>query len=257
MEAWSGRYSDQNVLVTGGAGGIGFAAAARLAAEGATLGVVDNRAEATADAIKKLIDMGHTAYGYPVDITDPGQVHDAFDEFEAQTGKIDVLVNLAGIYPLIGFEDMTLQKWREIVAVNMDATFVTCHDVMPRMIKRGYGRISTVSSAAVYDGLPDRSAYVASKIGVVGLTRVLARHGGPHGITANAISPGLIDTEHLRELVGDRVDAAFAHITARQSIPRRGQPEDIADGIAWICSKAASFVTGQVIQIGGGEFFSM
>ena len=257
MDVWTGRYSDQNVLVTGGAGGIGFAVAARLAAEGATIGVIDNRPEATKHATESLLELGHTAYGYAVDITEPAQVHDAFDQFEARTGKIDVLVNLAGIYPLVGFDEMTLDKWREIVAVNMDATFVTCHDVMPRMIKRGYGRISTVSSAAVYDGLPDRSAYIASKIGVVGLTRVLARHGGPHGITANAISPGVIETEHLRELVGDKVDEAFAQITARQCIPRRGRADDIADGIAWICSKGASFITGQVIQIGGGEFFSM
>jgi NAD(P)-dependent dehydrogenase (short-subunit alcohol dehydrogenase family) len=253
---WPGRYADQTVLITGGAGGIGLVTAKRLAAEGATVGIVDVRADATESAVSQLKDAGHDAYPYPIDVTDPGQVATAFDEFEQRAGKIDVLVNLAGDYPWITFDDMTLEQWRTITAVNLDATFVTAHDVMPRMIRQGYGRISTVSSATVYLGLIEHSAYIAAKIGVVGLTRVLARRGGPHGVTANTITPGMTDTQHNRDSLGDHWEEAFAGVVATQSIPRTGQPADIAEGVAWVCSRQASFVTGQVIYIGGGDYFT-
>jgi NAD(P)-dependent dehydrogenase (short-subunit alcohol dehydrogenase family) len=256
-EFWAGRYSDQAALITGGAGGIGFATAERLASEGATVGIVDINAEAAEKATEALRGDGHDAYAYPIDVTVPEQVKSAFDDFEKKTGKIDILVNLAGDYPWIPFDDMTLEQWRSIVAVNLDGAFVTSHDVLPRMIERGYGRISSVSSATVYLGLVDHSAYIAAKIGIVGLTRVLARRGGPHGVTANTITPGMTDTQHNRDLLGERWQEMYAGVVETQSVPRTGQPEDIAEGIAWMCSKQASFYTGQVLYVGGGDRFSM
>jgi NAD(P)-dependent dehydrogenase (short-subunit alcohol dehydrogenase family) len=256
-EFWAGRYADQTALITGGAGGIGFATAKRLASEGATVGIVDIRSDATEAAVEALRNDGHEAYAYPSDVTEPDQVKSAFDDFEKRTGQIDVLVNLAGDYPIIPFDEMTLEQWRSAVALNLDATFVTCHDVMPRMIRRGYGRISTVSSATVYLGLTEFSGYIAGKIGVVGLTRVLARRGGPHGITANTITPGVIDTQHNRDVLGEHWQEAYNGVRDTQSVPRTGEPEDIAEGVAWACSKQASFYTGQVLYLGGGDHFSM
>jgi NAD(P)-dependent dehydrogenase (short-subunit alcohol dehydrogenase family) len=255
-EFWPGRYADQTVLITGGAGGIGSVTATRLAAEGATVGIVDIDADASETTVRLLRDTGSDAYAYPIDVTEPGQVKSAFDDFEAQTGKIDVLINLVGDYPWITFDDMTLEEWRRLVAVNLDATFVTCHDVMPRMIRQGYGRITTTSSATVYLGLIEHSAYIAAKMGIVGFTRVLARRGGAHGITANTIMPGMTDTEHNRRVLGDWWEEAYAGVVATQSVPRTGQPEDIAEGIAWVASKQASFYTGQVLFIGGGDRFT-
>jgi NAD(P)-dependent dehydrogenase (short-subunit alcohol dehydrogenase family) len=256
-EFWAGRYADQSVLVTGGAGGIGTVTTTRLAAEGAAVGIVDINSEAAEALAEKLRAGGHEAYAYPVDVTDPARVAKAFDDFERKTGKIDALVNLVGDYPWIPFDDMTLEQWRQIVAVNLDSTFVACRDVMPRMIKRGYGRISTTSSATVYLGLTEHSAYIAAKIGVTGFTRVLARRGGPHGVTANAVCPGMTDTQHNRDLLGDHWQEAYAGVVATQSVPRTGQPADIAEGIAWVCSKQASFYTGQVLYVGGGDHFSI
>jgi len=257
MDVWTGRYSGQSALITGGAGDIGFATAERLAAEGAVVGIVDIRAPEAEAAAARLTEAGYRAYACPADITKPDEVKAAFDAFEARTGRIDVLANLAGSLSWVEFEEMTLERWRKIIAVNLDGTFVTCHDVMPRMIKRGYGRISTVSSGTVYLGLTNQSAYIAAKIGVVGYTRVLARQGGPHGITANTVTPTLTDTQQNIDLLGDRAEEAFAAVVKSQCVGRRGKPEDIAEGVAWVCSKAASFYTGQVLYMGGGDRFSM
>ena len=254
---WPGRYAEQSVLVTGGAGGIGAVTTARLAAEGAVVGIVDINGEAAETLAIQLRAGGHEVFAYPIDILDPIEVAKAFDDFEQKTGKIDALVNLVGDYPWIPFDDMTLEQWRQIVAVNLDSAWVASHDVMPRMIAKGYGRISTTSSATVYLGLTEHSAYIAAKIGITGLTRVLARRGGPHGVTANVVAPGMTDTQHNRDLLGDHWQEAFAGVVATQSIPRTGLPSDIAEGIAWVCSKQASFYTGQVLYVGGGDHFTI
>ncbi len=244
------RYTGRHALITGGARGLGFAAAARLAAEGAAIGLLDKDASAVEAAASRLRDDGRAARAFAADVTSPAEVRRAFDEFEADTGRIDILVNMAGIYPWIEFEDLTLEAWREITAVNLDATFVATHDVLPRMKKHGYGRITTVSSGTSYLGVPEYAAYVAAKAGIIGYTRVLAREGGPHGITANTIMPGLIATEHVLGMRED-IDEVFAEIVAQQFVPRRGQPDDIAAAIAYACSEEAGFLTGQVLNVGG------
>jgi len=257
MNVWSGRYDGQSAVVTGAARGIGFAAAARLGAEGASVAVLDIRPEGAEEAAGRLTAEGVDASAHVVDLTDPARVKATFDEIEARNGKIDVLVNFAGIYPWIEFDEMTLEQWRRVISMNLDSTFLACHDVLPRMIARGYGRITTVSSASVHDGLTNLSAYISAKMGVVGLTRVLARQGGPHGITANTIMPGVIATEQVLESLGAEADAVLADATENQCVPRPGQAEDVADAVAWVCSPSASFYTGQVVQIDGGENFGM
>ncbi|KXX54215.1 hypothetical protein AZG88_25145 [Rhodococcus sp. LB1] len=252
------RFDGQHVLVTGGADGLGYASALRLAQEGAVVGLVDINGDAVEDAAGRLTERGYVSRAYTVDVTDPAQVHEAFDDFEAQFGSIEVLVNMAGTYPPVDFDSMTLDRWRQILAVNLDATFVTCQDVLPRMKKHRFGRISTVSSGTVKIGQFSSAAYIAAKSGVIGLTRVLAREGGPHGITANTIMPGPIATRQIQGLVGEgqTLEEAMAPLIEPQCVPRPGLPEDIAEGVAYACSPGAGFFTGQVLYIGGGDTFT-
>jgi len=255
-EFWPGRYAGQAVLIVGGTGSIGSATAKRLAAEGASIDILDKRADATEKFTQDLHRSGFQALGYAIDATDPAQVASAFDDFEDRMGKIDVLINLAGYFERIEFSEMTLDIRRKYIAINLDTAFVTTHDVMPRMIRRGYGRISTVSSGSVNGGFTNYAGYIAGKSGVIGFTRVLARAGGPHGITANTIMPGLIGTLSSQQVYGDQWSSIASAVAAMQVIPRLGGSDDIAEGIAWVCSKQARNVTGQVINIDGGMHFT-
>jgi 3-oxoacyl-[acyl-carrier protein] reductase len=253
-----GRFNGRNAVVTGGANGIGRACARRLAAEGATIALLDVDTEKVASTAAELADGGRTALGYSVDVSDPAQVRDAFDDFERRSGRIDVLVNMAGIFPPIPFDELTLEDWERITAVNLDATFITCKDVLPRMRKHGYGRITTVSSGTVHLGWGGTAAYIAAKAGVIGLTRVLAREAGPDGITANVIMPGVIQTEATMSMGGQEGgpdEATLQGFVAQQCIPRLGQPADVAEAVAYVASEGASFLTGQTINVGGGFTF--
>jgi len=248
------RYAGRCALVTGGANGIGFATAARLAAEGATVAVLDLDAGAVEHAVGRLGDNGHDAAGYCADVTDVDGVRGVVADFHARAGSLDVLVTVAGIYPWVEFADMTLPILSQVLDVNLGGTFVSAHAAMPYMKQQGYGRIVTVSSETTLIGAPQQSAYIASKAGIVGFTRALAREGGPYRITANSVLPGLIDTEHLRAQ-HDGAAEMFAAIVATQSIQRPGTPDDVADAIAYLASEGAEFVTGQSLVVGGGDRF--
>ena len=249
----AGRYQGRTAVITGGANGLGYASASRLGAEGAALVLIDLEAGAVEAAAQRLREAGHEAVGRAVDVTDAAAVRDALAEV-AVDGSIDVLVTCAGVYPWIEFEAMTIERWREIVDVNLGGTFTCTHAAMAQMKKQGYGRIVTVSSETVLLGMPGQSAYIAGKAGVIGLTRVLAREGGPAGITANCVLPGLIATERVLTM-SDEVDRFFESVVAQQCIERRGEPEDIADAIAYFGSEGAGFVTGQSLAVGGGDRF--
>jgi NAD(P)-dependent dehydrogenase (short-subunit alcohol dehydrogenase family) len=245
------RYAGRHALVTGGANGIGFATVARLAAEGAAVAILDLEVDM---AVDRLHDKGYDVLGYRADVTDDDSVRDVVADFHGRAGALEVLVTVAGIYPWVEFADMTLPILKQVLDVNLAGTFVCAHAVMPFMKKQGYGRIVTVSSETTLIGAPQQSAYIASKAGIVGFTRALAREGGPYRITANSVLPGLIDTEHLRAQHDGAADM-FAAIVATQSIQRPGTPDDVADAIAYLASEGAEFVTGQSLVVGGGDRF--
>lgn len=244
------RLAGQTALVTGAARGLGYATAERLAAEGARVALFDRDAEALAAAADSLGGDEASALALAVDVTDEEAVGRGVEAVLAETGRIEVLVNNAGIYPHFPFEELSFADWRRVLATNLDSVYLCSHAVYPSMRERGYGRIVNVSSATFFIGYPGLSAYVASKGGIVGFTRALASEAGPHGITVNAVTPGLIATEGV---VGGEEAGLFDEIVPDQAVGRRGEPEDIAEAIAYLASPAASFITGQTVNVDGGH----
>lgn len=219
----------QVAVVTGGARGIGRAIARRLEDDGATVEVLD-------------LETG-------VDVSDERSVASAFDRLLSERGQIDVLVNNAGIYPHIPFEELSFADWRRVLGTNLDGVFLCSRAAYPAMRERRYGRIVNISSATFFIGYPGLSAYVASKGGIIGFTRALASEAGPHGITVNAVAPGLIATE--RALVEEA--EVFNEIVPEQAIERPGRPEDIAACVGYLVRPESSWVTGQTFNIDGGH----
>jgi pyridoxal 4-dehydrogenase len=242
--------SGQTAVVTGAARGLGFATARRLAAEGARVALFDRDAEALTGAVEALVREGAEASAHVADVSDEQAVRATVAEVLAAGGRIDVLVNNAGVYPHFPFEELTFSDWRRVLATNLDGVYLCTHAVYPAMRERGYGRIVNVSSATFFIGYPGLSAYVASKGGIIGFTRALASEAGRHGITVNAVTPGLIATEGV---LGGEEAGLFDEIVPQQAIPRRGAPDDIADCIAYLATPAAGFITGQIINVDGGH----
>ena len=249
------RFAGRVAVVTGGAAGIGFATARAFAAAGAQVVIVDLDDERLRSAAGEL-GVDHVS----ADLTREPDVVAMVAAVAERHGQIDILVNLAGIYPPASIEEETLAGWKRLIEVNLDSTFLCCKHALPHMRARCYGRIVNTSSGTVSLAPPGLSAYVATKAGVVGLTRVLSREVGPDGVTVNVIMPGLIATPRALATFGDGegseggavFDAAIEH----QSIKRSGEPEDIAHGILFLCEEASSWMTGQTLQIDGGWNFT-
>jgi 3-oxoacyl-[acyl-carrier protein] reductase len=227
--------ADQVAVVTGGSRGIGRGIAARLEADGAQV---------------EILDLAGTP---PVDVTDEQAVRAAVAGILERHGRIDILVNNAGIYPHLPFDQLDYADWRRVLELNLDAAFLCSHAVYPTLKERGYGRIVNISSAAVHVGPPGMAHYLASKAGLIGLTRSLAAEAGAHGITVNAITPGFVETPGV--LADPAEVELFDLIVAEQAVPRRGQPEDIAECVAYLVSPAAGFITGQTLNVDGGHRF--
>jgi len=219
-------------VVTGGASGIGAAIVEGLSEDGATVEIFD-------------LENG-------VDVSDEQSVLRAREALVARHGRIDVLVNNAGIYPHIPFEELTFAQWRHVLGTNLDGVFLCSHAVYPVMRSRRYGRIVNISSATFFIGYPGLSAYVASKGGIIGFTRALAREAGPHEITVNAVTPGLIATE--RALADEA--AVFDEIVPEQAVQRPGTPQDIADCVRFLVRPESSWITGQTFNVDGGHRFN-
>jgi NAD(P)-dependent dehydrogenase (short-subunit alcohol dehydrogenase family) len=250
MSPQAGVLQGQTALVTGAARGLGYATARRLGEEGARVALLDRDGDSLSRAAEELARDGLDVGAFAADVTDENAVRSAAAELLAGQGRIDVLVNNAGIYPHRPFEELTFAEWRRVLAVNLDGVYICAHAVYPAMRERGYGRIVNVSSATFFIGYPGLTAYVASKGGIIGFTRALASEAGPHGITVNAVTPGLVATEGVLE--GEEA-GLFDEIVPEQAVPRRGEPEDIAACIAYLASPAAGFITGQTVNVDGGH----
>jgi 3-oxoacyl-[acyl-carrier protein] reductase len=248
------RLDGQVALITGGAGGLGSEAARWLAAAGARVVVADVSAESLDKAAARLegaaVDPGGLDYAV-LDVTDSAAVRTCVAGIESRYGRLDILLTSHGFPRDRRLRDMTDDDWADVIGVCLTGTFLCVRESSRLMTAQGYGRIITVASRA-WHGNPGQANYSAAKAGVVGLTRSVAKELGRHGVTANAIAPGLIDTPSLRGL------ATFDQIEERavrdNSIKRIGQPGDVAAAVLYLASPQAGFVTGEVIHVSGGRF---
>ncbi|HEY0778633.1 MAG TPA: 3-oxoacyl-ACP reductase family protein [Gemmatirosa sp.] len=249
------RLQDRIALVTGAGQGIGRAFAERFVAEGAAVVVADRNADAATTTAEKITAGGGRARAATVDVTDPAGVDALVAETVRTWGRLDVLVNNAAIFSTIimkPFDQIELAEWEAVVRVNLTGTFICCKAVAPVMREQGFGRIVNISSSTVLMGRAEYAHYVASKAGVAGLTRALARELGPHGVTVNTIMPGSTETEVPRETV---TAEQAASIVGAQSVKRRISADDIVGAAVYLASGDADFVTGQTIVVDGGLNF--
>ncbi|WP_136066158.1 SDR family oxidoreductase [Modicisalibacter radicis] len=238
-------FSDSVVLITGAANGIGKRLAERFAASGARL-VLADRSEAVEDVADTL---GEAHLALVIDVSDETGVEALVARAIERFGRIDVLVNNAGIGPLAAAEAMDAALWDATQAVNLRGVFLCCRAVGRQMLERGYGRIVNLASQAASVGLEGHLAYCASKSGVLGLTRTLALEWGPHGITTNAVSPTVVDTELGRYgWAGEKGERMKALIPTR----RFASPDEIAHSILFLASDAAAMINGADLRVDGG-----
>jgi 3-oxoacyl-[acyl-carrier protein] reductase/pyridoxal 4-dehydrogenase len=232
-------------IVTGAGQGIGRAIAEKLRAEGASVVVADKNSET---AEKTAAEIGGTAH--VTDVSDPDQVSALVAAAAAQFGTIDILINDAAIVPFVPWEELDFAEWRRVMSVNIDGVFLMCKAVYPHMKQAGYGRIVNIASNVVTAGTPNMAHYVSSKGAVFAFTRSLATEVGAHGITVNAVAPGLTASEGV---MASPHAEAFDFVVSLQSIPRRAVPADIAPAVAFLASEEAHWITGQMLTADGGH----
>lgn len=242
----AGRLDGRSAIVTGAAQGIGKAIAKRLAEDGATVTIGDINEEGAAAVASEI---GHGAKGMACDVSDPAQV-DALIEAGARNGAPDIVVNNAAIVPFIAWDDVDLDHWKKLIDVNLTSVFLTCRkatDMMRAADRKG--RIINIASNTFFAGTPNMAAYVAAKGGVIGFTRALATEVGKYGITANALAPGLTESDGVK---ASPHNEAFGFVEMLQAMPGKGQPEDIANVVSFLASDDAAWMTGQTLNVDAG-----
>lgn len=244
------RFDDAVVIVTGGASGIGRAACERFAAEGARVWVADVRADDAAALAERL--EGGTPL--VMDVTDGSAVEDAVSTVIARDGRIDAIVNNAGVTLAGTVWETEPEAWERVVAVNLTGVYLCSRAVLPHMIGAERGAIVNTSSDAGLVGWPGQAAYCASKGGIVSFTRAAAMDAAPYRVRVNCVCPAFTDTPLVAAWVSQQSDqeAARAEISREQPIGRMGRPDEIAAAIAFLASEEASFITGVALPVDGG-----
>jgi 2-hydroxycyclohexanecarboxyl-CoA dehydrogenase len=240
-------------VVTGAASGMGAAIARQLAHRGHRVALLDLDGEGAQRIAKDLRAEDARAFGCALDVSDRAAVDEAMGQVRSELGPIEIMVTSAGIDAFESFAEISVAAWDRIVAVNLTGTFHCLQSAIPDMLSARWGRIVTISSSSAQSGAARMAHYVASKGGVIGLTRALAIELAPHGITVNTIPPGFIDTPMSRRASarGDLPDVDA--LAARTLMGRAGTSDDVAAACAFLCSEEAGYITGQVLGVNGGR----
>jgi NAD(P)-dependent dehydrogenase (short-subunit alcohol dehydrogenase family) len=237
------------VVVTGGAGGIGSKIVDRFLANGDTIFAIDNRL----DALKTLLETRNAQdrlVAVEGDVSKEDDTRGFADTIRAKAGRVDVLINCAGYYPIVPFEKMTFEEWQLIIAINLSGAFLMVSSLLPLMKGRGWGRIINIASASVFEGVVGQTHFVAAKNGLIGFSRSLAMEVGEYGITVNSIAPGLTVTAPVKRGMSTSM---IEGQRALRAIKRDEQPEDLAGPVFFLASPEANFMSGQMLVVDGGK----
>jgi 2-dehydro-3-deoxy-L-rhamnonate dehydrogenase (NAD+) len=237
-------------IVTGAGRGIGAAITERLAREGTRVAVADIDEEAAGRQVERIGRMGGDAFVVRVDVADPASAREMVETVVSRTGRIDVLVNNAGIagtsVPVI---DYPIEEWRRVLSIDLDGVFYCTKAVLPHMLSRGSGRIVNIASIAGKEGNPNLAAYSAAKAGVIGFTKSLGKELATTGILVNCVTPAVIETEIVKQVTPETAQ----YLVSKIPMGRIGRPEEVAALVAWLCSDECSFSTGAVFDLSGGR----
>jgi NAD(P)-dependent dehydrogenase (short-subunit alcohol dehydrogenase family) len=247
--------SGKHAFITGGGTGIGLAAARLLAEQGVRLTLAARNFARVEEAASTL-----DAHAVSVDVSNETSVEAAIDAARSRFGGIDILINNAGITPSAPLHKTTLAMWNEVLAINLTGAFLCTRAALPDMIERKWGRVINIASIAGLMGDMYISAYCASKHGMIGMTRALAKEVARHGITANAVCPGYVETDIVRRAAENiaaktklNEDEARASLYAGNPQGRLIQPEEVASMIGWLCNDGAAATNGAALPISGGQ----
>lgn len=243
--------SQKVAVVTGGGSGIGRATAIRIARNGAAVAVWDLDGEGARETVRAVVDAGGRATACIGDASTAEGVAGALDQTRRDLGEALILVNNAAITGFLPFLEIDEDVWDRVIEVNLKGPYRCIRAILPAMLAAGWGRIVNVTSSSVQNGGAYMHHYVASKGGLVGLTRSLAAEFADKGITVNNVPPGYVDTPMSRRTATD-----FERHAAASPMKRAGQPEEVAAAIAFLVSEEASYITGQTISVNGGRYFT-
>src|SRR3954451_16303828 len=245
-------FTGKVALVTGASSGMGLATAQAFAEAGAAVVLADVREDLVKAEAQKLVDAGQKAIAVTCDVSDDAQVAAMVDRAVAEFGRLDAAFNNAGVMAKIApTAESTREEWDRVIGVNLRGVWICMKHELRQMERQGSGAIVNNASVGALTGNPGIGSYIASKHGVVGLTRTAALEYVRRGIRVNAVNPGLIDTQIARDVVsGD--EQAYGEIAKHVPIGRAGRPEEIASAVLWLCSPGASYVVGHALTVDGG-----
>src|SRR3954454_4858818 len=245
------RFDNQVAIITGGADGLGKGIAARIASEGASVALFDINKDLLDKTVNDFRGKGYNISGYVVDVSSEEMVHNGIEQVETSFGKIDIMVNSAGIVgpTSTNITDYPVDAFDKIYSINLRGSFLMTKYSINAMKKNNYGRILLIASIAGKDGNPFMAGYTATKAGVIGLVKGIGKEYAETGITVNGLAPAVIKTA-----MNDNTDPKqLAYMTSKIPMKRLGMVEEVASIVSWIVSKEASFNTGFVFDISGGR----